>query len=317
MSPPWAPLLRYHPELEHPEWDEEGEYKSPYLVDGEGRKIRSAGGYAILAIENEETKSMIEKYQKKKNLELPNVPITQDLENDVDVILHKRRELIENRHNAVYVEDRTLHIELWNLISATLLVLAAIPKERPEEGVPLRDWPSAVRDTWRLVQRNHREKRRLSVGWQSASSVTGADGTAISQYNKSTSDEEQNIEGGRMWEELFAQRKIGVIRKEQLEEFVEETGDEGTRTNARMILQDMPSVYHYRLDVLAYRIMGLHGVTKALNIFEGFMDKKKSIPVKLRRTVASEIAECRNHVAKLHGLYGLLQVPTENLEANL
>ncbi|KAG8917086.1 hypothetical protein FRC02_003362 [Tulasnella sp. 418] len=212
MSPPWAPLLRYHPELEHPEWDEEGEYKSPYLVDEEGRKIRSAGGYAILAIENEETKN---------------------LENDVDVILHKRRELIENRHNAVYVEDRTLHIELWNLISATLLVLAAIPKERPEEGVPLRDWPSAVRDTWRLVQRNHREKRRLSVGWQSASSVTGADGTAISQYNKSTSDEEQNIEGGRMWEELFAQGKIGVIRKEQLEEFVEETGDEGTRTNAR------------------------------------------------------------------------------------
>ncbi|KAG8918170.1 hypothetical protein FRC02_002561 [Tulasnella sp. 418] len=110
-SPPWVPLLKYHPELEVPECDEEGQYKTPFVVDEKGCKIR-VGRYVSLNLQQEEIKSMVKKHLKKKNLELPNVPIIPELEEEMEALLKKRQELIENRHNAVLANIAHRALEL-------------------------------------------------------------------------------------------------------------------------------------------------------------------------------------------------------------
>ncbi|KAG8942375.1 hypothetical protein FRC03_003268 [Tulasnella sp. 419] len=311
MSPPWVPLMRYHPELEVPEWDEECQFKSPFLVDGNGCKIRQ-GRYASLQLQNQEIKSMVQKHQKNKISELPNVLITVDLEDEMDIVLQKRRKLIENRHNAVLVEDRTLHIELWNLIVATLLVLAIDPKERPDDGFPLREWPSVVRNTWQLIQRNHRQQKRWSVGWQSAKLVTGEDGAAISRYSQATKphnpeDDDQDIadvaaalSDDSVWERRRVEANVQFFRPMLLDKLAQRFSKEEAQYIYRLMDQSMQMYHDQRPATSDYVILAFDIMEKTITDAITTLDALKCSAGKDREKLLSIMSLLRAHLTGLH-----------------
>ncbi|KAG8912472.1 hypothetical protein FRC02_005975, partial [Tulasnella sp. 418] len=320
MSAPWKQLLQYHAEPEDPEWDEEG--KTPYLLDEEGRKIRSSAGYAKLDFRDEDIKSTIEKHLKKFTLP-PNFAITRELEEDLDIVLQKRRELIENRHDAVYVEDRTLHTELWNLVIATLLAIVANPKDWPHELDVLREWPEAVKDIWRLVRKNRFEQKRWSIGWPAAKTVTGEDGAAISQYHNKAADTDDSkddeivdlsleetpyglLDGPNSVKKWFKNEAPDI---EELKKMVGQISDPYGRQAVSYVLRRIPKNHRLNPDTFTFIVKAFHDISAAIDNLEDILFKNDTLSADQRKAARKRIVEIHAFLAALHGIFGFTTIP--------
>ncbi|KAG8909879.1 hypothetical protein FRC02_007491, partial [Tulasnella sp. 418] len=264
---------------------------------------------------------MIEKHLKNFTLP-PNFPINREIEEDLDTALQKRRELIENRQHAIYVEDRTLHTELWNLISATLLAIVANPKDWPHELDVLREWPAAVKGIWRLVRNNRIEQKRWSIGWPAAKTVTGMDGAAISQYHKaadaddSQDDEIVDLFLGETPPELPEGRHSvkkwfnnGSPDLEEIKKMVERISGLDGRQAICFALQKVPEIHRKNTDNFIYLAAALNGLSAAVDTLEDILVESDKLSAKGRKAARKDTVKMRAFLAALHGIFGFTTIP--------